>query len=477
MGSLSGLLSQTGSALGVIQQALSVVQSNVSNVNTPGYASQSLNMVPLSLDPAAGLDGGVTSQGLIDSRDQFAEESVQNATQLLGRYTAQAQTTGTMQSFFSVDGTSGLPAALTGLFQAFSAWSAAPTDSTAQQNVISSAGSVATSMQQLANSLSQTAQQVDGEIGSTVSAINNLAGQIQQYNVQRMQSGTADPASEAQLYNDLQSLSQLTNFTAVTQSDGSVSVVLSAGTPLVTGTTTNPLSASDFVDPQPPPANPNSPPSAHIIDANGDDVTSQITGGQLGGLLDARNRVLASYLGDAQQQGSLNQLAQGLADTVNGILESGTVSTQAGAANGAPLFTYSAADATDAAATLAVNPAITPGQLAPVDAAGNANGNANALAALANAPSVDGASFTQFYGQMAANIGNENSNATENQSTETQVVSQAESFRDSVSGVSLDNEAVQVMDFQQDYQASAQVLSVLNTLAQATLAIIPTTTA
>jgi flagellar hook-associated protein 1 FlgK len=183
--------------------------------------------------------------------------------------------------------------------------------------------------------------------------------------------------------------------------------------------------------------------------------------------------VLASYLGDGQQQGSLNQLAQGLADTVNGILTSGTVSTQAGAAKGVALFTYNAADATDAAATLTVNPAITAAQLAPVDAAGNANGNANALAALANAPSINGVSFTQFYGQMAANIGQENSNASTNETTQTQVVAQAQSLRSSASGVSLDEEAAQMMDLQQAYQACAQALSVLNTLGQATLSIIP----
>jgi flagellar hook-associated protein 1 FlgK len=477
MGSLSGLLAQTSSALNVFEQALSVVQNNVNNANTPGYASQRLNLVPLALEPNGGLDGGVTSQGLINTRDPYAEDSVQSATQLLGMYTAQAQTTGSLQSFFNVDGTSGLPAAITGLFQAFSAWSTTPTDATAQQNVISSAEGVASNMQQLSNSLSQTSQQVDSQIGCTVTAINNIAGEIQQYNVRKMGNSATDPAADAQLYSNLQSLSQLVNFTAVTQSDGTVSVMLSGGTPLVTGDTANPLSASDFVDSQPPPANPNSPPTAHILDSNGNDVTAQITSGQLGGLLDMRNHALASYLGDAQQQGSLNQLAQTLADTVNGILESGTVSTQEGAANGIALFTYSSADATDAAATLAVNAAITPAQLAPVDASGNANGNANALAALGSAASIDGASFTQFYGQMASNIGQENSTASANETTQTQVVSQATSLRDSVSGVSLNDQAAQVMEFQQAYQAGAEVLSVLNTLAQATLDIIQPTTA
>jgi len=125
------------------------------------------------------------------------------------------------------------------------------------------------------------------------------------------------------------------------------------------------------------------------------------------------------------------------------------------------------------AASLTVNPTITPDQLAPVDSSGNANGNANALAALANSASIQGASFVQFYGQMAAGAGRENSNATTNQQTQQQVVSQAESLRDQVSGVSLDEQAVQVLEYQRAYQASAQVLQVLNTLADTTLNLIP----
>jgi flagellar hook-associated protein 1 FlgK len=288
-----------------------------------------------------------------------------------------------------------------------------------------------------------------------------------------MENGSADPAAAAQLYNNLESLSKLTDFSTVTQSDGTVSVMLPGGAALVTGQTTNPLSLSDFVDTQPPAANPQSPPTAHILDSNGSDVTSQITGGQLGGLLDVRNRVLASYLGDSQQQGSLNELAQGLADTVNGILESGTVSTASGAASGSALFTYSAADPTAVAGSLAVNPNITADQLAPVDTSGVANGNANALAALSSSSSIQGMSFVQYYSQMAANIGQENSNATSNKSTQEQIVSQAKSLRDSVSGVSLDEQAVQVLEFQHAYQACAQVLTVLNTLAQSTLNLIP----
>jgi len=472
MPNLLASLSSAGNALDVFQQALSVIQNNVNNSSTPGYATQSLNLTALPLVVTGGLTGGVAAQGLQDSRDAYVEEQVQQQTQTLGYYTAQAQATGTIQSFFDVTGTGGLPTALNNLLSAFSAWSVTPGDATARQNVLANAQSVASAVNGLTNSLSNTSQQLDSQIGSTVSQINSIATQIQQYNQQVLRNGGTDPGTEAQLYASLDSLSKLTNFSTVTQSDGTMTVLLGGGTPLVIGTQVDALSASNSVDTNPAPTYPNSPPTAHIVDSQGNDVTSQISSGQLGGLLDSRNRVLGGLLGNGQQQGTLNQFAQTLADTVNQVLQSGTVSTAAGAAAGTALFTYDATNATNVAATLAVNPAITSDQLAPVDASGNANGNAQQLANLgtsSTAGNINGMNLVQFVAQMASSIGLENQTATANQTTQQQVAAQATSLRDKISGVSLDQQATEVLQFQRAYQASAQVLSVLNSVLDTTI--------
>jgi flagellar hook-associated protein 1 FlgK len=470
MSGITASISTAGNALEVLQQALSVIQNNIDNSSTPGYASQQLNLEAMPQDVGGGLVGGVMADGLDNSRDQYAEEAVQSQTQQLGFYTAQAQNTGTIQSFFDVTGASGVSASLSALFQSFSAWSTTPNDPTAQQNVLAAANTVAQSFQGLANSLSQTAQQIDGQVGSTVQQINTIASQIQQYNVQRLQTAGSNPGADAQLYSALDSLSQLTNFTTVTQSNGTVTVLLAGGTPLVDGTQQDVLSSNVSVDGQPTPVYAQSLPTDHVLDAQGNDVTSEITGGQLGGLLDTRNRMLAGVLGDSQQQGTLNQLAQGLADTVNKILESGTVSTAAGAASGTALFTYDSNNLATVASTLALNSAIAPNQLAPVDSSGNANGNANALAALENATgtqgTIGGLSYIQYFGQIAANAGQENQTATSNEQTQQQVVAQTTTLRGQISGVSLDAEASAVLQFQQAYQATAQVLTVLDNLGQ-----------
>src|SRR5258707_1222572 len=123
MSSLLASLASSGDSLEVYQRALGVIQNNIDNASTPGYAKQRLTLVAQPLDIVGGLAGGVASRGLADSRDQFADEEVRRQMQALGQYDAQSQGTSAIQNFFDVTGSNGLPAALSNLFQAFSAWS------------------------------------------------------------------------------------------------------------------------------------------------------------------------------------------------------------------------------------------------------------------------------------------------------------------------------------------------------------------
>jgi len=477
MASLTSALSNAGNALDVIQSALSVVQANVSNSSTPGYATQQLTIEAAPMDSVSGMGGGVMNGGVQSSADSYANTAVEQQLQTLGLYTARAQATGTLQSFFDVTGSSGVSAGLTNLFTAFSNWSASPDVASAQQNVLSSASAVAASVSGLASSLQGTSAQLGQQVTSDVSQINSIAAQIKQYNIERQSSGQADPGAQAQLQSNLESLSNLVNFTALTQPDGTVTVLIGNGTPLVMGDQQFPLSSDQTVVNNPPAANPHSPPTSQILDSQGNDITADITGGQLGGLLDTRNRVLAGIIGDAQNAGSLNILAKNLADTVNQIMTSGTVSTAPAAASGIDLFNYSAAVATDAAATLEVNPAMTTAKLAPVDASGNANGNASALAALSNpagaADTINGMSYIEYFAGIAAGVGAENQNAQNNQQAQQSVTTQAQTLRDSISGVSVNAQAALLLQFQHAYQAVSQVLQVVNQMATDILQIVP----
>jgi flagellar hook-associated protein 1 FlgK len=224
-------------------------------------------------------------------------------------------------------------------------------------------------------------------------------------------------------------------------------------------------------------AYPNAPPTMRLIASDGSDITAQTTTGQLGSLLDTHNRVLASYLGDGSQAGDLNRLATALADRINNILTSGNVSDGPPAQPGIPVFT-SGADPTSAASTVAINPSAKPELLGAIQPGPPycSNGVPLALAALASPNSdldrIDGASFTQFYGRLAARAGSELNEAAGRADVAQSAAAQAKNLRDQSSGVSLDEEAAILIQFQRAYEANSRLIAVLDRLSEDTIAIL-----
>jgi flagellar hook-associated protein 1 FlgK len=467
MGSLTSSLLTASSAMDAMEQAMSVIQNNVVNASTPGYVTETLTLKAKSFDPSQNIWGGVESGGVISSRNEYAEENVWNQNTLLGAATQQSAGLSALQNIFGISAQSGIPSALTSLYSAFSAWSAKPTDVNAQQQVLSSAQGIAQAFNQAATAAQQLEQQTGGQLQSTVDQINQLTSQIASYNGQIRTGSANDGGVQTQLYNALETLSGLANIQVQHESDGTVGVLMNGQVPLVLGTTQQQLSVA-YPAPQSP-TYPGATPNAQILSGSGTDVTAQVTGGQLGGLLQFRNTTLPSIIGNGSQQGSLNQLAQTFADRVNQLLGSGQ--TASGAA-GSALFSYSSTAPTSIAATFAENSSLAGSDLAAVDPGPPAvvNGIASHLAALSSPTNstdmVNGQSYTDFYGSIAAQIGNQASTASSNQSTQSDQLAQAQNLRAQVSGVSLNDQAATLMQFQQAYEAAAQMISVINTTTQ-----------
>src|SRR5579875_2025077 len=95
---LFAALATAANSLDVLEQAMGVVQNNVTHASTPGYAAQSLNFEARSFSPSENLWGGVASAGLADSRNAFAEEAVWNHNEQLGAATASATNLSALQS-------------------------------------------------------------------------------------------------------------------------------------------------------------------------------------------------------------------------------------------------------------------------------------------------------------------------------------------------------------------------------------------
>lgn len=455
MGSLFSAIQTAASSLSVISQGLQVTENNVANANTPGYASQTLNVEALPFDVTVGLPGGVVATGTQSSRDPYAEQAVRTQQSASGLATQEATDLGAIEPYFSLSSDSSVSSTLSGLFNSFSSLSITPNDATAQQTVINAAGQLASAFNQTANGLHSQSATVDQETSGTVANINSLASQIAQLTTAGTDGGapgTQNAGVDAQVNSDLEQLSQYAQVTVLQQPDGSLNVYLNGSTPLVLGDLSTPISANLLSG------------STQILDAAGRDITSDFTSGQLAGELQTKNTTIPGYLTQ------LNTLAQSVADQVNTALSNGVNST--GAAPVQNLFTYNTG--IGAAQTLSVT-SITPDQIAAASAgAPGGNGNALALAALAQAPDFGGETFTQAYANLAANVGQDISNAQTAQSTSHDLLTQAQSIRSQVSGVSLDQQAATLIQTESAYEATSKIINVVDTILESLINIFPT---
>ena len=462
MSSLFASLTNAGSALDVLQRAMGVVQNNVANASTPGYVTQTLTMSAGLFDPSAGLWGGVDAGNLQSSRNSFDEQNVWTANEQVGMAAQQSSSLQSLQSAFDVTGSSGIPLALSTLYSAFSAWSNSPSDSTSQQQVITAAQGLSQAFNTTATSIDAVRSQAVQQTQNTVQQINTLTSQIAAMNAQIRHGSKGDAGLDAQLYNNIEQLSNLVNITARPENDGTMTVLLGGQIPLVIGQTQTQLQVTQSSTGT---TNPGGPADQKIVTSDGQDASNKIQAGQLGGLLGFTNVTVPSILGNGQQQGSLNELAQGMADRVNALLMGGQ--TSAGTA-GTALFAYSSGFPTAVAGTLAVNPAITAAKLAPVSTGPPSVGNgvASELAQLTHPSSaadmLSGMSYTDFYSSIASHVGTLASGASTAQKAQTQVLTQAQNMRAQTSGVSLNDQAALLLEFQQSYQASAQAISTVS---------------
>lgn len=470
MGSLFSALDSAASALDAFQRAVDVTQNNVTNANSPGYAVQVPVFQSQDLQSGNGLSGGVLEQTQ-NERNPFADAAVRQQLSLQGA-AQQLQTSLTpLQNVFDVSSGSAIPSALNQLFSSFSQWSTQPSNAVYQTAVISAAQQTATAFQQAASQLSSIQSSTVQDLQSTVSQINQDAASIQNYNVSLSQQGGADPGAQAQLESTLEDLSGLANVQVIAGNSGTVTVLLGGQTPLVIGSQVDQLQVQSVAT-----NGENGPPNQAIVDSNGNDVTSQITSGSLSGLLTAVNDVIPSLAGGGTQTGGLNTLAKGLADAVNNLLEQGSSTATPPYQAGVPMFTYNAASPAGIAASLSVNPALTPGGLAatnpgpPVES----NGIALQLAGLDNAPGgqIGGMGFTQYFGTLVSQVGNAVSNASTSATAQTQLVAQAKNLQQQLSGVNLDDEAIRLVQLQSSYQAASKVVTVIDELTQSLMTMV-----
>jgi flagellar hook-associated protein 1 FlgK len=438
----------SSNALGAFQQAMNVTANNTANASTPGYAKQVAQFEAQSFDTQLAVGGGVAYGGTVDTRDQYAEQNVRQCVSSQGEATQEAQQYTSLQAVFPIDGQSGISPALNGFFNAFSALTTTPNDSNLRQNALDSAQQVAQAFNQAVNQLDQVSQGAEQDLTAQVGQVNQIAQQIASINGQIEQNASAasDPGLSANMSQALEQLSQYADVSAVKQDNGTVNVSVGQTT-LVSGNTSLPLQLV--------------PGAGQMVleDSQGNDVSQGLQSGSLKAVLNMTSSVMPGTVA------SLNQLAQSFATAVNGALEGGV--DQTGIPQGNPqaqdLFSFNAANG--AAATISVNP-LTTSQLAlAATAAPGGNAIAVQVANLQQATNLipgQTQTLSQYYGSLVAQVGQMVSNAQNDQATTESLTAQAQSARQSLQGVSLDEEAMNLLEYQRGYEAMSKFVQVVD---------------
>lgn len=443
MGLFNSLVT-TANTMRAFERSLSTVQNNVANSSTPGFAKQRQQLLAQRFDLDVGIVGGVQIGEVINYRSEYAERSVRNANEQFGKYDQLASNLSQVEPLFAVTDGAGLPGALNRFFAATSQSTVSPNDTASREVILDRAQEVVTNFNQLGAGLSDARTNINGQIQRTVTRVNVITSQLAEVNVQRG-AGPLDPGLDTKANNLLEELAGLVNYQSVAQPDGKVALY-AAGSLLLIGDQTYPLALDSAAG------------TTLVRDGQGLDITEKISGGRLSGLLESHNAALPEL-----QQG-LDGLARDFADRVNLVLDGGV--DQFGTRPLNPLFAY---DDRSPAVTLALNP-LTPEQLA-LAAAGEPGGNGNALelTKLATTKNTAGKTFAETYGDLSGRVGRQILSHRDTAEVRGQIYSQAKAIRQETQGVSLDEEAAQLIQAQRAYQAAAQLFRTLNDLTEAAI--------
>jgi flagellar hook-associated protein 1 FlgK len=466
---LASLLSSAGT-LSAYDRVLQVTQNNVANASTPGYAKQRQALNATAFDPGMGLYGGVTAGEVQSMRDEYSERAVWRENVGLGYADQQVNSLSALENVMDVSANAQIPNALTELYAAFSAWGQLPNDVVARQGVIDRADDLARAFNTTSSSLTRIEQDSEQQLGDAVGQVNTLVAHLRDLNSRILQGDGHDSGADAAIHDTLEQLSSYADITAVQQTNGTYEVTLGGETLLLSADRQYSLSYA-LASPDSP-TYPGGRPDACVLASDGTDVTSKLQTGRLGALLDFRNRVLPSYIGSDSQAGDLNTMAKQFADRVNQLLSSGLVTDGPPPQAGEPLFTYDPANPTSVAQSLSVGTGLQPQQLGAIDPGPPETGNGIPLKLAAigesqdSADRVNGATFSQYYGAMAARAGGLKSDAQSRLDIQQSAVAQAKELRQQTSGVSLDEEAAILIQFQRGYEANSRLITILSQLTE-----------
>jgi len=472
MPGLFGVLDVAGRGLLAAQRGVHVTGHNIANANTPGYSAQRQilgNAFPIV--HSAGLLGTGVEQITVERlHDAFVQTQLLRQGGSFGSTRAQAEALSQIEEVLNEQDADGVATVISRLYDSFSdlASAAAPGASVEREALRGSAQSLIDTFHAFDGQLRELQGSADRAIRDVVPEVNEFLVRIQELNEEIVRQETVAPANDMRDLRDqaVRDLALLVDVSTYETGDGALVVTLSSGLPLVEGGSARTLVA------QADPTHPFDPTYVQVRyqdGANDLDVTADLGGGRLGGLLRARDTHYASAIR------SLDTIAYNLAASVNSVHQLGT-----GLDGSVGDFFAAPAAVADAARGLALDASVlaTPDAIAAGLGGGPSdNRNALALADLRHAATTlflpgdppgpaSGPSRTllQHVGAVVGDIGQQARSLNLAQGQQARVLEGLENRRDQVAGVSIDEEVTRLIRLQAAFQANSRVVVVVDEL-------------
>jgi len=468
MAGISDLLNIAKSALFAQQSAMNVVNHNIANADTEGYSKQEIQFrnIAAAMNMRDQIGRGVDSSNVRQRQAGFANLRIRQETTNLGRWTASRRILEQVETLFTGAGESDLNAAINDFFNAWEDLSGNPESTEFRGQLLQKAQALTGKFHELNNSMGEIKDNLNTEINSTVDRVNNILRQVE---------GLNDTIEATELRGErandlrdqrevlLRQLSGLIDIEVHEQPGGTMQVshngllLLDRGTRLPVEATTSAKNGELFTE----------------ISING--RATSFDNGELGGLLHVRNELIPSY------QNDINAIAKGVVESVNEHHKNGFGSD---GSTGNNFFNPNGLNAGNI--NLSQDVLNSPEKIA---AAGGThdyindihesngvgdNSIARKIAQLRDVTLLNknSATFQDVYSNLYANVGFDTNEAKQNEESHQLLVNQLDNYRDSLVGVSIDEEMADLMKFQNNYAAAAKLITVANESMKTLLSIV-----
>ncbi len=444
---MSDLLGIGTSALAAYRSALSAVGENVANAHTPGYARRRVVLEELTVSGSADIAyrpqvmfNGVTAAGVARAWDNFKAAEARFSASADGRAAVRQQWLTGVETALD-DGISGVGSAMTGFFTSVASLASDPGDPLGRRAVLTSLDNVANAFRTSSRSLARLSDGIGQAAELEVTALNNALQALHQING-AIAPAAAGGAARASLEDERD---RLIDFIAekidvdVTVNDRGQVALAAASNPsleLLAGTGPRLALLVPAADGR----------LSLQLQTNGTTVPLPAAGGKLAGLVDVSQTV-------ADRRAGLDALAADFAAMVNDWSAAGE---DANGAAGVPLVGISGG--ADSLQALVTDP-----DLVPAASPGGApNGNLIALDAIRTSSAVE-----DRWGALVSANAQMLASANAEAAATARWRDNSYAALDEVTGVDLDEEAADLLRFQQAYSASARIIQVARETIQA----------